>query len=815
MSKHELPRATDAADVEKDTGKRRFDRRGMSRNGDPRVLLQRLGSLHALTAELSRAVTPREVIDVVMMNGMRALGATGGGVCLLTDDGNEQELAAVSGFDHDGRPTIPDSWHRFPVAAPYPVNEVLRSRAPILLPDIDEYERRYPLLGPTVRANGYQAYMAAPLLVNERILGAINYNFPDKRQFNEDDREFLLTLAHHCAQALDRARLFNAEREARAAAERETQWTQRMHSLANRLAAATTPEQVGVAVLEEACRAFGCDRARMSRVDEDGDTTHQLASYGYTEEETRDWRSYSIRRSAAPTAEVVSTGRPLLFSSRSAMSGRYSGELVALVEKYGIEAIALLPVTSEGRTRGVIACTWHEPREFADEERTRMMAFASQASQALERAQAVAEEAEVVRTIERIGNAITTEADLHRIVQMVTDETTRLIGAQFGAFFYNRLDEKGESYWLYSLSGAPREAFEKFPMPRNTRVFEPTFRGTGVVRSGDITRDERYGHNEPYRGMPEGHLPVHSYLAVPVVSHTGEVLGGLFFGHEQTDRFLQRHERLVVGVAGWAGVAMDNARLLESQMRARVELENALRETRASRDEAEQANRAKSQFLAAMSHELRTPLNAIQGHIQLIEMGVHGPVNADQRDALERVQRSQRSLQALINDVLNFARIEAGRLEYHMVDVSLAELVSAVTLMVQPQLDAKQMVLGTDVPRHVVVKADPDKAQQILLNLLSNATKFTDTGGRIAIDVAERPDHVALRVSDTGPGIPADKRERIFDPFVQVHRLSASAGGIGLGLAISRDLARGMNGDLTVESEEGHGSTFTLRLLRA
>jgi GAF domain-containing protein len=214
-----------------------------------------------------------------------------------------------------------------------------------------------------------------------------------------------------------------------------------------------------------------------------------------------------------------------------------------------------------------------------------------------------------------VGSALISELDLSALVQMVTDEATRLTGAQFGAFFYNVLDEAGESYTLYSISGASREIFSQFPMPRNTHVFEPTFRGTGIVRSDDITNDPRYGQSPPYYGKPEGHLPVVSYLAVPVITRAGEVLGGLFFGHEERGVFDERHERLAVGIAGWAAVAIDNARLYEGERRARTDAESARRE-------AELANKAKTEFLATMSHELRTPLNAIAGYVDLLDLEI-------------------------------------------------------------------------------------------------------------------------------------------------------------------------------------------------
>ena len=192
---------------------------------------------------------------------------------------------------------------------------------------------------------------------------------------------------------------------------------------------------------------------------------------------------------------------------------------------------------------------------------------------------ALREQTETLQKVNRIGRLLSSELDLQRLVQAVTDEATELTGAQFGAFFYNVLDERGESYTLYTISGVPREAFSKFPMPRNTEVFGPTFKGEGVVRSTDIREDPRYGNNPPYNGMPEGHLPVVSYLAVPVVSRSGEVLGGLFFGHPEAGVFGDREEQIVVGLAAQAAVAIDNARLFESMRESQDRLSLAVEST--------------------------------------------------------------------------------------------------------------------------------------------------------------------------------------------------------------------------------------------
>ena len=404
-----------------------------------------------------------------------------------------------------------------------------------------------------------------------------------------------------------------------------------------------------------------------------------------------------------------------------------------------------------------------------------------------------AEQADIAQQIANVGALVTRSLDRTQVVQHVTDAATSLTGAEFGAFFYNVTDPKsGESYMLYTLSGAPRAAFANFPQPRATAIFAPTFRGDGPVRLDDVTKDPRYGQSGPYYGMPKGHLPVHGYLAVPVIGVNGEVIGGLFFGHSRPGVFTEKHEQLAMGVANWASLALENARLYT---------------------EAREADRLKDEFLAILSHELRTPLNAILGYARLIRGGVITGEKAAR--GMETLERNATSLTQIVEDVLDVSRIVSGKIRLNVQRVELPLVIHNAIATIQPAAAAKGVRLQTIVdPKVGPVSGDPDRLQQVFWNLLANAVKFTPRHGRVQLRAERVNSHIEVAVSDTGIGIKPEFLPHAFERFRQAESgPTRRAGGLGLGLSIVKNLVEMHGGSVQATSDgEGRGATFCVRL---
>jgi PAS domain S-box-containing protein len=451
------------------------------------------------------------------------------------------------------------------------------------------------------------------------------------------------------------------------------------------------------------------------------------------------------------------------------------------------------------------------------------------------------EERKALEILNKAGSSLALERDLHRLVQIVTDAGVELTGAEFGAFFYNVTNDKGESYMLYTLSGAPIEAFSKFPMPRNTEVFAPTFSGEGIVRSDDITRDPRYGKNAPRKGMPEGHLPVRSYLAVPVTSRTGEVLGGLFFGHARPGVFTERSERGLTGLAAEAAVAIDNARLSQAaqkEIAERRQAEAALRELNATLEQqvairTEQLRRneealrhsqkleAVGQLTGGVAHDFNNLLQVILGNLDILQRDLP-PEAGRLRRAVTSASNGAKRAASLTQRLLAFSRrqpLDPRPLELNALISGLSDLLHRTL----GEIVSVEIVVAAGLWR---VEVDPAELESAILNLALNARDAMPQGGKLTIETANAEiddayssahaevasgQYVSIAVSDTGMGMDEKTVAQAFEPFFTTKPVGK---GTGLGLSQVYGFVKQSGGHVKIYSEIGQGTTVKIYLPR-
>jgi PAS domain S-box-containing protein len=454
---------------------------------------------------------------------------------------------------------------------------------------------------------------------------------------------------------------------------------------------------------------------------------------------------------------------------------------------------------------------------------------------------ALLERTRALEILNRAGTALARESDLQKVVQLVTDAGVELTGAQFGAFFYNVTNNPDESYMLYSLSGVPREAFSNFPMPRNTAVFAPTFNGEGIVRSDDITKDPRYGHNAPREGMPAGHLPVRSYLAVPVISRSGEVLGGLFFGHADAAKFDEQSEHGLSGLAGEAAIAIDNARLFETVQRELQEkrrAEDALRdlntnleslvtqkteELQRNAEALRQAQKmeAVGQLTGGVAHDFNNLLQIIVGNLDYLTRNLPEEMGRLRRATMQAMTGARRAA-ALTQRLLAFARRQP--LDPKPIDANaLVRGMSDMLHRTLGEIYQIEIVLAAGLWR---TEADPNELEAALLNLAINARDAMPTGGKLTIETSNAHldeayaglhaevtpgQYIAMMVSDTGAGMDSETLAHVFEPFFTTKEQGK---GTGLGLSQVYGFVKQSKGHVKIYSELNAGTTVKIYLPR-
>ena len=417
--------------------------------------------------------------------------------------------------------------------------------------------------------------------------------------------------------------------------------------------------------------------------------------------------------------------------------------------------------------------------------------------------QALRDESNVLELLNSTGSALARQRDLRSLLQTVTDAATGISGARCGAFVYHGNDGAGEPFTLTTVAGAATDEFARFG---------PAAAGDGVLRYDDIRTIAGYEAIPPCC-MRDGQPALRSFLSVPVVARSGEVLGRMMFGHPEAAIFTERTERIIGGIAAQAAVAIDNTRLYEAAQRAAEERKDLLESERLARAEAERTSQMKDEFLATLSHELRTPLSAILGWAQVLRRGTRD--TADLQKGLTTIERNARAQAQLIEDLLDMSRITSGKVLLDMQTLAPAVFIDAAVETVRPAAEAKNIRLEKHYEADAgMIAGDPARLQQVIWNLLSNAIKFTPRDGLVQIHVRRSAGSVDIAVSDSGAGIAPEFITHVFERFRQGDASTTRQhGGLGLGLSIVKHLIEQHGGTVRVDSEgEGRGACFTVEL---
>ena len=538
----------------------------------------------------------------------------------------------------------------------------------------------------------------------------------------------------------------------------------------------------------------------------------------------RDWTDGSVASLAGETRPLDSFGPAIIAQLREGQVLRLddiaadprAAPYAAGYASIGARAMIIVPIIEGGRLAAIFYLHEPQPRDWSEREVVLAEDVARHTREALRRArveETLRDETRILEVLNRTGQALTSTLDLNTLLQAITDAGTQLSGARFGAFFYNGIGEHGEVMQLYTLSGAAREDFAGLGDPRPTGLFNPTFHDQAPIRSADITQDERYGRLGPHHGMPAGHLAVRSYLAVPVVSRSGSVLGGLIFGHPEPGVFTERTERIVAGVAAQAAVAMDNARLYEVAQKSALERDALLQSERTARVEAERLSRMKDEFLAMLAHELRNPLAPISSSASLLSIQFAEEPRIRQTSAI--ISRQVRHMSRLIDDLLDVSRVTRGLVTLQLAEVDFRDVVRSALDQTRPLIEEKRHRIEVALPPNPVrVRGDQTRLIQSVANILNNAAKYTPQGGAIAAELECDGQRLRLRVRDNGSGMPPDLLPSVFELFTQGARtLARSQGGLGLGLALVKKLVELHGGSVAAHSPGvGRGSVFTIEL---
>jgi GAF domain-containing protein len=761
------------------------------------------------TAEaLSTTLQLDRLLERVLDELQRVVPYDSASISLLHHD---QSPSARAGEDHPSTAWIVASrgfertpsqgfvWEELPL-----IRRVVQEHAPAIVPDVDaEPAWRSPVeeLGPV------RSWLCVPLISKNKTLGLLMIDSHRPNAYDEETARLAFAFAHHAAIAIDNSRLYEQTRV-------QLREAVLLHGVTAALSATLDLDQMLPYLARSLCEAMNSSRVELYELNEKTGDLTVVAHYATLEQAPAESSSAGQTRSLSDfhaAAEALSWDRPLQVRIDDS---EIDAQDKAVLADREAQAALLLPIAVHGHTLG-LAAVWESdgPRRFAPGEIALGQTLIHQAAIAMENAslfEATREQVQRTELLLEASKAATSTLDSTEVLQRLAEAVAQAIGADMTAVCL--LNEDGTA--LRPVIGhqvPPRwlETYRGLPIPIEEHPFvEEAWRSRQPIYTSAAPDDPRL--NERTRQL----FPGESILLIPMTVRD-EIIGGLWATWwEEAHPFVEEELQLTEGIVRQAAVAIQHARLFEEVEAARVELQQRAEALQEANVRLQELDRLKSQFLANMSHELRTPLNSVIGFSEVLVDGLMGELSAGQKECAENILGSGEHLLALINDILDLSKIEAGHVTLEPTSFDVTEWIREVQGTVKPLFDKKAQVLemrmGDNLPS---LTADPFRIKQVLLNLLSNANKFTPEEGRVtlACHMAD-PNTMLFAVSDTGIGIKPEDQEIIFEEFRQAGDFSEKVKGTGLGLTISRKLIEMHGGRIWVESEPGHGATFSFLL---